>query len=58
LHFDPFNQAFVLSDRNVDVNYILQCEKSWQHTIYSVQLYVSALYIAYLYKLNIRNKLF
>ena len=28
LHFDPFNQAFVLSDRNVDVNYILQCEKS------------------------------
>ena len=28
LHFDPFNQAFVLSDRNLDVNYILQCEKS------------------------------
>lgn len=27
LHFDPFNQAFVLSDRNLDVNYLLYCEK-------------------------------
>ncbi|MDC8831153.1 bifunctional 2-polyprenyl-6-hydroxyphenol methylase/3-demethylubiquinol 3-O-methyltransferase UbiG [Alteromonas gilva] len=27
LHFDPFNQQFVLSQRNLDVNYILHCEK-------------------------------
>ncbi|NVK57934.1 MAG: bifunctional 2-polyprenyl-6-hydroxyphenol methylase/3-demethylubiquinol 3-O-methyltransferase UbiG [Alteromonadaceae bacterium] len=27
LHFDPFNQQFVLSTRNLDVNYILHCEK-------------------------------
>lgn len=27
LHFDPINQQFFLSDRNVDVNYIMYCEK-------------------------------
>lgn len=28
LHFDPFSQAFTLSDRNLDVNYLLYCEKA------------------------------
>ncbi len=27
LHFDPINQSYYLSDKNVDVNYIVACER-------------------------------
>ncbi|MEC7470488.1 MAG: bifunctional 2-polyprenyl-6-hydroxyphenol methylase/3-demethylubiquinol 3-O-methyltransferase UbiG, partial [Pseudomonadota bacterium] len=27
IHYDPFNQQFLLSNKNIDVNYIIHCEK-------------------------------